>query len=180
MEARYFYFTVHSASDLKDVRLLGEMKVYAKVTIAGKSKYTKVDLVNKSNPVWNATFRFFVPEIHIDNIRVKIEFFCRRSFSDDKYVGHLNLSIKPVGKGAKYSFTVDRNDNSSGNFGTANFSHILGDKVIVEQDSSLPLIAARDSSSSLSPPSSSSLEDYILMMEMIKTGVEIVSEVFKC
>ncbi|KAF3665205.1 putative cytochrome 93A1-like [Capsicum annuum] len=168
MEARNFYFTVHSASDLKDVRLLGEMKVYAKVTIAGKSKYTKVDLVNKTNPVWNATFRFFVPEIHIDNIRVKIEFFCQRSFSDDKYVGHLNLSIKPLGnKGAKYSFTVDRNDNSSGNFGTANFSHILGDKVIVEQDTSPP------------PSSSSSLEDYILMLEMIKTGVEIVSEVVK-
>ncbi|PHT74021.1 hypothetical protein T459_21298 [Capsicum annuum] len=172
MEARNFYFTVHSASDLKDVRLLGEMKVYAKVTIAGKSKYTKVDLVNKTNPVWNATFRFFVPEIHIDNIRVKIEFFCQRSFSDDKYVGHLNLSIKPLGnKGAKYSFTVDRNDNSSGNFGTANFSHILGDKVIVEQDTSPP--------PSSSCGESSSLEDYILMLEMIKTGVEIVSEVVK-
>uniref|UniRef100_M1D486 Uncharacterized protein n=1 Tax=Solanum tuberosum TaxID=4113 RepID=M1D486_SOLTU len=38
MEARYFYFTVHSARDLIDVRHSGEMKVYAKVSIAGSSK----------------------------------------------------------------------------------------------------------------------------------------------
>ncbi|WMV06725.1 hypothetical protein MTR67_000110 [Solanum verrucosum] len=65
MEARFLYFTVHSASNLIDVRKLGEMKVYAKVSIAGKSKCTKPDLVNNINPEWNKTLEFIVPEMNI-------------------------------------------------------------------------------------------------------------------
>ncbi|KAL3347157.1 hypothetical protein AABB24_021037 [Solanum stoloniferum] len=65
MEARCLYFTVHSASNLINVRKLGEMKVYAKVSIAGNSELTEPDLVNKINPEWNKTFRFIVPEINI-------------------------------------------------------------------------------------------------------------------
>ncbi|XP_055819087.1 uncharacterized protein LOC129887880 [Solanum dulcamara] len=65
MEARCLYFTVHSASNLVDVRKLGEMKVYAKVSIAGKSQCTEVNLVNKTNPEWNTTFSFIVPEKNI-------------------------------------------------------------------------------------------------------------------
>ncbi|PHT60476.1 hypothetical protein CQW23_02839 [Capsicum baccatum] len=50
MEARYLYFTIHSASNLKDVRKLGEMKVYAKVSIAGKSKYTSARSCEQDKP----------------------------------------------------------------------------------------------------------------------------------
>ncbi|KAM3324673.1 protein SRC2 [Capsicum chacoense] len=168
MEARYFYFTIHSASNLKDVRILGEMKVYAKVTIAGQSQCTEVDLVNKTNPVWNTTLCFFVPEVDIiqGDVHVVIELFCRRSLSHDKYVGDLNLILKPFGKG-EYSFPVRRNDsNLTKSFGTAKFSHELGDKVIIVQDSS-------------SSSSSSSSKDYGLIVEIVKIGVDIVKEVFK-
>lgn len=167
MEARYFNFTVHSASNLKDVRKLGEMKVYAKVTIAGKSKYTGVDLVNKTNPEWNTTLCFFVPEKDIlqGDVPAKIELFCQRSLSDDKYVGQLNLILRPFYKGES-NFPVRRNDKKqSKSYGTLKFSQELGDKVIVVQDSS---------SSSSSPPSP---KDYSLIIEIVKIGVDVVKEV---
>lgn len=90
--------------------------------------------------------------------------FCRRSLSDDKYVGDLNLILKPFGKG-EYSFHVRRNDsNLTKSFGTAKFSHELGDKIIVVQDSSSSL--------------SSSSKDYGLIVEIVNIGVDIEKEMF--
>nr|XP_018622887.1 uncharacterized protein LOC104086296 isoform X2 [Nicotiana tomentosiformis]XP_018622888.1 uncharacterized protein LOC104086296 isoform X1 [Nicotiana tomentosiformis] len=116
MEARCFYFTVHSASNLRDVRQFGRMKVYAKVSIAGKSKYTEVDLVNEKNPEWNTTLCFVIPEKDIiqGSISAKIELFCKRTLSHDKYVGELLFSLAPRYKG-ECTFPVRRNDsNKSG------------------------------------------------------------------
>ncbi|KAG5628377.1 hypothetical protein H5410_000094 [Solanum commersonii] len=141
MEARYFYFTIYSARDLIDVRTFGEMKVYAKVSIAGMSGCTEVDLVNKTNPDWNTRFLFYVPEKDIVRgyVDAVIELFCKRSFSDDKYVGQLNLTmIKPFKKG-ECNLSVRRNDsNSNESFGTLKYSYELGDKILVVQDSSSP------------------------------------------
>ncbi|KAK6802312.1 hypothetical protein RDI58_000092 [Solanum bulbocastanum] len=72
MEARRLYFTVHSASNLINVRKFGEMKVYAKVSIAGNSERTEPDLVNKINPEWNKTFSFIVPEINIIQAQAQV------------------------------------------------------------------------------------------------------------
>lgn len=160
MEARYFYFTVHSARNLIDVRAFGEMKVYAKVSIAGKCKCTEVDLVNQTNPKWNTKLCFFVPEKDIEEGKVDavIELFCQRSFSDDKYVGELNLTLAPFYKG-ECEFQVRRNDSKqSKSFGTLKFSHELGDKVIVVSE--------------LPPPSS---KDYSEMAKMAKIGLEVMN-----
>ncbi|KAJ8574212.1 hypothetical protein K7X08_026017 [Anisodus acutangulus] len=138
MEARYFYFTVHSASNLVDVRHFGEMKVYSKVSIAGKSKCTEVDLVNKTNPEWNNTLCFIVPEKDIikEDVPAVIELFCQRSLSYDKYIGELNLTLRPFYKG-ECNFPLLRNDsNQSKSFGTLKFSHEVGDKILVVSDSS--------------------------------------------
>ncbi|MCD7446564.1 hypothetical protein HAX54_010756 [Datura stramonium] len=139
MEARYFNFTVHSASNLVDVRKKGEMKVYAKVSIAGKTKYTTTDVVNKTNPEWNSTLCFILPEEDIvrGDVPAKIELFCQRSRSRDKYVGEIDLVLAPFYKG-ECTFSVHRNDsNQNKRFGTFKFSHELGDKVlIVVSDSS--------------------------------------------
>lgn len=62
MEARFFYFTIHSASNLRDVRKFGRMEVYAKVSVAGTTKCTDVDCVNETNPEWNTTLCFTVPK----------------------------------------------------------------------------------------------------------------------
>ncbi|XP_019256278.1 PREDICTED: uncharacterized protein LOC109234665 [Nicotiana attenuata] len=164
MKARYFYFTVHSASDLQDVREFGRMKVYAKVSIAGKTKCTEVDRLNETNPKWNARLCFIVPEKDIikgSTIPSKIELFCKRTFSHDKYVGELLVSLAPRYKG-ECTFPVRRNDsNESKSFGTLTFSHALGDKFIV----------ANSSSSS----SSSSVKDNNLLIDIINIGVDLAN-----
>ncbi|OIS96606.1 hypothetical protein A4A49_14038 [Nicotiana attenuata] len=161
MEARCFYFTVHSASDLQDVREFGRMKVYAKVSMAGKTKCTEVDLVNETNPEWNTTLCFVIPEKDIiqGSISAKIELFCKRTLSHDKYVGELLLSLAPRYKG-ECTFPVRRNDNSnkSKSFGTLTFSHVLGDKLIVAD-------------------SSSSTKDNKHTIEIIQIGVGIMNAV---
>ncbi|KAL3379127.1 hypothetical protein AABB24_000043 [Solanum stoloniferum] len=191
MEARYFYFTIHSARDLIDVRTFGEMKVYAKVSIAGMSGCTEVDLVNKTNPDWNTRICFYVPEKDIIRgyVDAVIKLFCKRSYSDDKYVGELNLTmIRPFKKG-ECNLSVRRNDsNRNESFGTLKYSYELGDKILVVQDdSSSSLSSSSSSSSSLSSSSSSSLENFsdmsdmtdILMfgLEVVKVGIEVVGNI---
>ncbi|MCD7446563.1 hypothetical protein HAX54_010755 [Datura stramonium] len=145
MEARYFYFTLHSASNLVDVRKLGEMKVYAKVSIAGKSKCTEVDAVNKTNPEWNSTLCFIVPkkDIKQGDVPVHIDLFCQRSLSHDK---------------------KDSNQNQNTSFGTLKFSYKLGEKI---------LVAVLDSSSS--PPSSSSSQDFARKIGIASIGVGLLN-----
>ncbi|KAL3379133.1 hypothetical protein AABB24_000044 [Solanum stoloniferum] len=136
MEARFLYFTVHSASNLIDVRKLGEMKVYAKVSIAGKSKCTEPDVVNDINPEWNKTLEFMVPEMNIiqaqGKISVKIELICKRSLSRDKYVGEVNLSLDSQCPKSCNTCLVDMNGSS---FGTLMYSSVLGEKHIVVDSS---------------------------------------------
>lgn len=160
MLARCFYFTVHSASDIRDVREFGRMKVYAKVSMAGTTKCTEVDVVNETNPEWNTTFCFVIPEKDIiqGSISAKIELFCKRTLSHDKYVGELLLSLAPRYKG-ECTFPVSRNDSDkSKNFGTLTFSHVLGDKLIVAN-------------------SSSSTKDYNQTIAIIQIGVGILNAV---
>ncbi|KAK4706337.1 hypothetical protein R3W88_034099 [Solanum pinnatisectum] len=141
MEARCLYFTVHSASNLINVRKFGEMKVYAKVSIAGNSERTEPDLVNKINPEWNKTFRFIVPEINIiqaqGKISVKIELFCQRSLSDDKYVAEVNLSLDSQCPKSCNTCLVDISGSNykSSSFGTLMYSSVLGEKLIVVDSS---------------------------------------------
>ncbi|PHU09081.1 hypothetical protein BC332_20942 [Capsicum chinense] len=132
MEARILYFTVHSASNLRDVRKIGKMKVYAKVTVAEKSEETEVDSVNKTNPVWNKTFSFNVPELSIiqgqGKISIKIELFCRRSFSHDKYVGEVNLSLdSQCAKSCNITCVVDRKGTNYQNSGFGNLTYSSSD-----------------------------------------------------
>ncbi|WMV06724.1 hypothetical protein MTR67_000109 [Solanum verrucosum] len=56
------------------------MKVYAKVSIAGKSKCTEPDVVNNINPEWNKTLEFIVPEINIIQAQGKISVKIKSSF----------------------------------------------------------------------------------------------------
>ncbi|CAN4089590.1 unnamed protein product [Withania somnifera] len=108
------------------------MEVYAKVTIAGKSKYTEINLVNKTNPERNTTICFIVSEEDIirEDVPAVIKLFCQRSLSHDKYVGELNLTLRP--------FCIGECHFSSNRFGTSKFSHELGDKVLIlVSDSSL-------------------------------------------
>ncbi|CAN4114007.1 unnamed protein product [Withania somnifera] len=169
MEARCLYFTVHSASNLVNIRKSGEMKVYAKVSVAGKSKCTEVDVVNKTNPEWNTTFSFIVPEINIiqaqGKIYVKIELFCKRNLSHSKYVGEVNLNLDSQCVKSSNTCSVDRSGTNykSSAFGTLLYSSVLGDKIIVTDSSSTS--------------SSSSDQDYINKINIAQVGATLVAAV---
>ncbi|KAF3675693.1 putative cytochrome 93A1-like [Capsicum annuum] len=137
MEARCLYFTLFSASNLQNVRKCKKMKVYAKVSVAGKSKCTEVDLENGTNPKWNTPFKFIIPEENIiqaqGKISIKIELFCKRSLKQDKYVGEVNLSLDSQCakscNNTNNTCSVDSGTNSeSSNFGTLMYASVLGDK----------------------------------------------------
>ncbi|KAF3623033.1 putative cytochrome 93A1-like [Capsicum annuum] len=170
MEARCLDFTVYSASNLVDVRKYGEMKVYAKVSVEGKSQCTEADVKKETNPEWNTTFRFIVPEENIiraeGKISIKIELFCKRSLSNDKYIGEVNLSLDSQCAKSCNTCLVDRNGTNykSSNFGTLRYSSVLGDKFILA-----------DSSSSSS--SSSSSQDYVNKINIASIGATILSTV---
>ncbi|PHT60483.1 hypothetical protein CQW23_02846 [Capsicum baccatum] len=143
MEARCLYFTLFSASNLRSVRKYKKMKVYAKVSVAGKSKCTEVDLENGTNPEWNAPFKFIIPEEKIiqaqGKISIKIELFCKRNLKQDKYVGEVHLSLdSQCAKSGNNTCLVDKSGTNSGssNFGTLMYASVLGDKIIIEDSSS--------------------------------------------
>lgn len=55
MEGRKFAITLVSAENLLNVRSVGKMKVFAAVSLNGKSettKYSDVDLAGGTNPTW--------------------------------------------------------------------------------------------------------------------------------
>uniref|UniRef100_A0A0V0HEA0 Putative ovule protein n=1 Tax=Solanum chacoense TaxID=4108 RepID=A0A0V0HEA0_SOLCH len=164
MEARCLSFTVHSASDLINVRKIGKMKVYAKVSIAGKSKCTEPDVVNNINPEWNKKLEFMVPEIQAQGkISVKIELFCKRSLSPDKYVGEVNLSLDSQCLKSCNTCSVDRSDSNyeSSSFGTLMYSSVLGEKDTVVD----------------SPPSKPPSKDYTNKIGIAQIGATLVGAV---
>ncbi|KAF5803058.1 putative C2 domain-containing protein [Helianthus annuus] len=65
MECRKLELTIISANDLREVRRLFKMKVYAKVFIGGNQemeKRTPVDNHGQTNPAWNYTMKYSISE----------------------------------------------------------------------------------------------------------------------
>ncbi|KAL0432187.1 UNVERIFIED_CONTAM: Ubiquitin-fold modifier 1 [Sesamum latifolium] len=90
----------HSVS-LPDVRLLGQMKVYAKVSIRGESRTTKktpADMEGETNPRWNFPIEYTISEsaVRQPGIRIAIKLYCKRTLGRDRFVGEVNIPIKSL------------------------------------------------------------------------------------
>lgn len=148
---RDFQVKIISASDLKDVRHHGKMKVYAKVFITPDSeclegKTTPVDKEGKTNPNWNNyPVKCLIPEdaVQQEDQRNKlvIKLYCRRSLHEDQYVGEVNISLKELFDGGlsreNVDYTVHRND-AQGTYGTLRLSYSFGEstqKINVQEES---------------------------------------------
>ncbi|KAL3505011.1 hypothetical protein ACH5RR_034852 [Cinchona calisaya] len=145
MKCRYFQVTLISASNLLDVRHVGLMKVYAKVSINGNwdSEWTSpVDKEREKNPRWNCKIKYSLPEKAIkqksgsDNLVIKL--YCKRSFLEDKYVGEVHLSLKKLFDGGlackNKNYLVYRNDVIGQTFGTLKLSYRFGSRSIHVDD----------------------------------------------
>ncbi|KAA8538527.1 hypothetical protein F0562_028102 [Nyssa sinensis] len=144
MECRRFEINLISASDLKNVREIFKMKVYAVISIMGDSqteKRTPVDKINETNPVWNFNIKYTVGKKTLQNEEVKlvIKLYCERSLGD-RYIGEVQTSIKqlydhadPDGGSVIRSYPVQRDSATSQ--GELKLSCSFGETVTIQPPS---------------------------------------------
>ncbi|PWA66559.1 C2 calcium-dependent membrane targeting [Artemisia annua] len=142
MECRKFELTINSANDLREVRRLFKMKVYAKVLIGSNKnmeKRTPVDKHGQTNPAWNYTMKYSISEPWLQHhgTMVVIKLYCKRKLGD-RYIGEVHQSLKqlfdyayPMGGSAVVHFPVQI--GSAESQGQLCFSYRFGDKVAIEK-----------------------------------------------
>ncbi|KAA8538525.1 hypothetical protein F0562_028104 [Nyssa sinensis] len=97
MEYMKFELKLKNAKGLRNVRIFGKMRVYAKVSMTGASyseKQTAVDKHNRTNPKWEFenTYAVRSPEVRNNDIHLVIKLYCKRLFGD-RYVGEVSESL---------------------------------------------------------------------------------------
>lgn len=99
---RKLEITLVSANSLPDIRKLGRMKVFAKVSIKGESrtrKRTPTDVQGKTNPRWN--FPLSESAVQQPGVKLSIRLYCER-LRGDKFFGQVDIPIKSLfDKGVK-------------------------------------------------------------------------------
>ncbi|KAG8378311.1 hypothetical protein BUALT_Bualt08G0124200 [Buddleja alternifolia] len=140
---RKFEITIVSAYKLEDVRLIGQMKVHARVSIGGRpenEKGTPTDKHGKTNPAWNFSMKFTVSESIVQNYNAMlvIKLYCTRKLGD-RYIGEIHTSMKELfdcsyssgGISGIVSFPVQKGCVDSQ--GVLNFSYRFGEKVMIDK-----------------------------------------------
>ncbi|CAL5352334.1 unnamed protein product [Camellia sinensis] len=93
-----------SATELKDGRLFGRMKVYASVSISGgpptgyNSVFrTHVDMEGNNNPRWNTVmdFRLHGPSLRNNLLLLNFNLYCRDTL-DERFIGGVRVPINPL------------------------------------------------------------------------------------
>ncbi|XP_073271976.1 protein SRC2-like [Primulina huaijiensis] len=143
MECRKFEITLVSALDLKNVRRLGKMKVYARVSIGSGNpeaeKRTQTDRHGETNPAWNFTMKYTISESMIQhyNTMLVIKLYCKRKLGD-RYIGEMHTPMKelfefakPLGGSCILSFPVQKGCVNSQ--GVIRLSCRFGEKVILDE-----------------------------------------------
>nr|GEX52724.1 C2 calcium-dependent membrane targeting [Tanacetum cinerariifolium] len=142
MDCRKFELTINSAIDLRQVRRLFKMKVYAKVVIGGNEKTEKrtpEDKHGQTNPAWNYTMKYSISEPWLQHhgTMVVIKLYCKRKLGD-RYIGEIHQSLKqlfdyayPMGGSAVVHFPVQI--GSAESQGQLCFSYRFGEKVAIEK-----------------------------------------------
>ncbi|KAL7086247.1 hypothetical protein ACP275_14G327400 [Erythranthe tilingii] len=146
MECRKLEITLVSANSLPDVRSLGQMKVYAKVSIKGESKTSKrspVDFEGETNPRWNFRTEYTISESAVQqpDVKISIKLYCKRTLGN-RFIGNVSIPIKSLfDKGIKadkiLSYRVAGTEN-----GVVNILYRFGnEKVLVRKPSGWKNIA---------------------------------------
>ncbi|XP_071701229.1 protein SRC2-like [Rutidosis leptorrhynchoides] len=142
MECRKLELTINSANDLREVRRVFKMKVYAKVLIGGNDKMEKrtpVDNHGQTNPAWNYAMKYSIAESWLQHhgTMLVIKLYCKRKLGD-RYIGEVHQSLKqlhdyasPMGGSAVVFFPVLMGSVESQ--GRLCFSYRFGEKVAIEK-----------------------------------------------
>ncbi|PWA49882.1 C2 calcium-dependent membrane targeting [Artemisia annua] len=142
MECRKLDLTINSANDLRQVRRVFKMKVYAKVLVGGNvtmEKRTPLDKHGQINPAWNHSMKYSICESWVEHhgTMLVIKLYCKRKLGD-RYIGEVHRSLKelydyayPTGGSAVVCFPVQIGSIESQ--GKLCFSYRFGDKVSIEK-----------------------------------------------
>ncbi|KAH6832832.1 hypothetical protein C2S53_006079 [Perilla frutescens var. hirtella] len=101
MECRKLEITLVSAENLPDVRNLGLMKVYAKVSLKGESRTTvksSVDYEGETNPRWNFVVDYTISEstVRRPGVNLVVKLMCKRTLGRDRFVGEVKIPVKSL------------------------------------------------------------------------------------
>ncbi|KAL1561282.1 protein SRC2-like [Salvia divinorum] len=139
MDCRKFEITLISATDLENVRVLGKMKVHARVSLSGGEKRSPTDKHGETNPAWNFTMRFAVSEAMVENFNTMlvVKLYCKRKLGD-RYVGEIHTPLKELfdfarggGGSAVVCFPVQKGCVNSQ--GMLRFSYMFGEKMMIDK-----------------------------------------------
>ncbi|XP_071700881.1 protein SRC2-like [Rutidosis leptorrhynchoides] len=160
MECRTLDLTINYANDLRQVRRIFKMKVYAKVFdlssdtiyiddmeriqvlingIDTTEKRTPVDKHGQTNPAWNYTMKYVVGDSSVEHYGtvLVIKLYCKRKLGD-RYIGEVHKSLKDLyeyacttGGSAVVCYPVLKGSIESQ--GQLCFSYRFGDKVSIEK-----------------------------------------------
>ncbi|KAG6419814.1 hypothetical protein SASPL_116326 [Salvia splendens] len=145
MDCRKFEITLISATDLENVRILGKMKVHARVSLSGGAaangfeKRSPTDKHGETNPAWNHTMRFAISESMVENFNTMlvVKLYCKRKLGD-RYVGEIHTPVKELfdfarssGGSAVVCFPVQQGCVNSQ--GMLRFSYKFGEKIMIDK-----------------------------------------------
>ncbi|KAL2520051.1 Uncharacterized protein Fot_23974 [Forsythia ovata] len=138
MDCRRLEIIIISANNLPKVE---DLKVYAKVSVAGKSETewrTPVDITGGTNPQWKYKISYTVEEevVQHHGVDLNIKLYSEQKFKD-KYVGEVKLSLKKLfdekdSGESRISCSVQMNDGGNG---TLNISYSFGEIYVVKKPS---------------------------------------------
>ncbi|KMZ62163.1 hypothetical protein ZOSMA_48G00840 [Zostera marina] len=129
---RQLDLTLISARDLKDVNIISKMDVYAFISLsddaAGNCQRTPICTDCGTNPNWNFSMRFIVPNSvpeHKQTLRVQVRSQC---VLGDRHVGEVVIPIDDFESDRDVKYATYQVMNSSGkSMGVLNISYQLGD-----------------------------------------------------
>ncbi|CAM8925386.1 unnamed protein product [Rhodiola kirilowii] len=144
MECRNLEIFVHSATDLKELNLIGKMDPYVSVTLSGdpnSKQKTEVDTDGGKNPKWKGKpMKFVINEdlAKSSNVTLVFKIMAEKPFGD-KDVGEVYVPVKDLlednnAEKAEKSLSYSVKTPSGKSKGTLNFSYKLGEKFTVENN----------------------------------------------
>ncbi|KAL3514318.1 hypothetical protein ACH5RR_027035 [Cinchona calisaya] len=192
---RSFQVTLISASNLLDVRIFGEMKVYAKVSMSrnpSKTKWkTPVDMRNMTNPRWNCQIQYIIPEETLRQVgngdMLLVKLWCKRFILPNKYVGEVSIPLNRLFAEARACenvvYDVLRND-AEGTYGTLNLSYRFGE---VSRNIDVPVLSQSNTPRDPPGPRQSNTtrgyglgrpQNFVIVLGAIADGVQIWNSLF--
>lgn len=143
---REFTVTVVSAQNLPNVHRVSKPKVYAKVSLGSDRKTeqrTRADKHGKLNPTWNKKMEYTIEDSDVMHygLQLVIEFYFKRKFARDLYIGENHWSIKDLfneayeyNRGGSAQLYLPIKNGLSETGGTMCFQYRFGKRIWVKKE----------------------------------------------